>query len=145
MMMPPVPGESVDEWKKITSSRPDMSVELLRELTSVKGIPTEVKSLIGCFLAQESVWGNTDRDDEIMLNELFLVAWDWVEYMAPQEVKPDLQLLFYNAYFLFRMRLTRSRKGFERTQENTSIAQTVNTPRQLPPSGVRGFFHKIGF
>lgn len=141
----PPHGESVPEWRAITQSRPEMNVELLRELTEPKGIPPEIKQLMNSFMSQDVVWGNFKREDEQLFTELFLSAWDFVEYMSTNDISPVLHLKFMNSYFHFRQRLTRGREGFERKQEVTSIAQTVTQPTERRGGFGSGFFKKLGF
>jgi len=141
----PRPGESVADWQRVVASKPGMDVALLRELTQLKDVPEDFKEFMWAFMSQEDVWAKTTPADREIAVELFLAAWDFYEYSQPDDIKPEMELKFINALHKFRMRLTRSDEGFERTQENTTIAQTLTPQREAQQGNwFRRFFNKMG-
>lgn len=123
---------------------PTMDVSVLRELTQVKDMPPEMTELMWAFFEQENVWANTKEYDEKLLTELFLICWDWVEYMSPEEIHPQLQLKFLNLFTKFKVRLARSRDGFEREKEITTVAQAITPQKPQKGNMFTGFFRRVG-
>lgn len=141
----PKTGESVSDWQRVTASRPTMDVVLLRELTQLKDVPDKFKKIMWAFMSQEDVWAKTNEQDRAISVELFLAAWDFYEYSQPEDITPEVQLWFINAMHKFRMRLSRTDEGFERLQENTTIAQTITPQHETKgPNWFRRAFSKFG-
>lgn len=128
----PRPGETVSDWKNVVSDKPSMTVGLLRELTELKDVPEPFREVMWAFMSQEDVWGYLDEKGIRMAEEIFLAAWDFYEYVLPNDADPKMQLHYLNALHKFKMRTSRARDGFERKQENTTIAQSVMPSREAP-------------
>lgn len=142
----PRPGESVPDWKSVTADKPTMDVSLLRELTTLKDVPEDFKKFMWSFMSQEDVWGNMDEKDIRMAEEYFLAAWDFYEFALPNDAEPQMSLHFLNAIHKFRLRMTRAKDGFERKQENTTIAQTMTPQRSVQQGNwFKRVFNKFGF
>lgn len=139
----PRPGENITDWRNIVSARPAMDVSVLRELSLARDIPEEIKELMWAFFSQENVWAKTDNKDVQEFTNMFLLCWDWVEYMSPEELQPRVNLIFINLLAKFKFRLKRSDGGFERDREVTTIAE-ANTPQRQPQRGMLGgFFGRV--
>ena len=138
--------DPVSEWHKIVSNKPETSLSVLRELTTSKDVPEDFKKKMWAFVSQEDVWGNLKDRDFKIAEEVFLAAWDYYEYTLPDDISSEMSLNFLNAYHKFRLRLTRAYDGFERKQENTTIAQSQSiAPVQQRKSWAMRLFGRFGF